>query len=164
MTKLESFDRKLVNPMEQEIKPNWARPNLEKERGEIERVIKEFLLEESTEENIRRVINALEASPLVDLSDSEWESLENTDSFHNIEPGHIEEAERITDEYNEELLPENKRDFQNILNSIMRGGNMEAPTILKNKDGKLHLISGNTRLMIARALRIRPKVIIGQIT
>jgi len=40
---------------------------------------------------------------------------------------------------------------------------MKMPTILKDGTGRLHLISGNTRLMISRALSVRPKVIIGEL-
>lgn len=149
---------------EREIAPNWVRPNLQNEKGEIERVIKDFLLEEPNEENIKRVLTIFETSPLVELSDEEWEVLENTDSFHNVKKNHIEDAERITEGYNQELLPENKRNFKSILDGFIQGNEMEAPIIIKNGEGKLHLISGNTRLMVARALAVRPKVMIGQIT
>lgn len=148
---------------EQEIVPNWVLPNLQNEKGEIERIIKDFLLEEPSEENIKRVLAIFETSPLVELSDEEWEALENTDSFHNVRQNHTEDAERITEEYNQELLPENKRNYKNILDGFIQGNEMEAPIIIKNKEGKLHLVSGNTRLMVARALGVRPKVMIGQI-
>lgn len=146
-----------------EIAPQWIRPNVQNERGEIKRAIQEFLSEDSTEENIKRVLAILESSPLLDLSDEEWAALENTDSFHNVRVGHIEDAEQINERYNQELKPENKRDFEALLGAFRVGRPMEAPTILKNK-GKLHLVSGNTRLMIARALNGQPKVIIGEVS
>jgi hypothetical protein len=145
-----------------EMLPEWIRPNIEKERGEIKRVVSDFLSQEPNAENIETVIQLLENSPLTELSDEEWAMLENTDSFHNVSAGDIAGAERINEEYNQELLPENKRDFASLLEAFQNGNNMEAPTILK-ANGVLHLVSGNTRLMIARALNIRPKVIIGEI-
>ena len=40
---------------------------------------------------------------------------------------------------------------------------VEMPLILKDKNGQSHLVSGNTRLMICRALGITPRVIIGKL-
>lgn len=143
------------------INPNWIRPDLQEERGEIERVVVEFLKQESTEENINTVVRTLESAPIIDLSDKEWSSLENTDSFHNVRSGHIEDAEKITKEYNSKLAPQNQRDFKTIFNGFSNGSKMKVPTILRDKNGTLHLISGNTRLMICRAFGVRPKVVIG---
>jgi hypothetical protein len=148
--------------MEFQKNPNWIQPDLKKEQGEIERVVREFLKKEPDQENIDTIIYTLESAPLIDLSEEEWRLLENTDSFNNVRPGNIEDAKRITEEYNLELAPENRRTFASILKGFS-GGNMEAPTILKNAHGILHLISGNTRLMVARALGIRPKVIIAEV-
>ena len=144
--------------------PNWIRPDIEKERGEIARVAKEFLGKEPSEAIIQEIIRILDEAPIMELSDEDWALLENTDSFHDIRPGHIEDAEGITTTYNQELPSENKRDFQGLLKAFSRGNPMQAPTILKNDQGKLHLVSGNTRLMIARALKMRPKVIIGEVS
>lgn len=142
--------------------PEWVRPDLKKEKGEIERVIRKFLGKEIIEENIEAVEKVLETAPIVELSDADWAMLENTESFHEIGPGQLAEVERVVDMYNQDLAPENKRDFKKLLVGFQPGNRMQTPTILKYQ-GKLHLISGNTRLMIARALNVRPKVIIGEI-
>jgi hypothetical protein len=151
------------NPLEKKIVPTWIRPNLETERGEIERVIREFLGQEPTEEKTSNIINILESASVIDLSYEDWRHLENTESFQYIRPGHVEDAEKVVEDKNEKLPPDNKRDFKAVLNGFNNGGKMECPTILRDKDGRLHLVSGNTRLMIARALGITPKVIIGEI-
>lgn len=143
------------------LNPDWIRPDMEEERGEVERVVCEFLGKEATKENIDQIIELLNSAPLVDLPDEDWDRLENTDSFHNIRAGHVEDAEKITEEYNLALSPNNRRNFKNILFGFQSGHKMKAPTILRNSEGKLHLVSGNTRLMISRALGVRPKVIIG---
>jgi len=143
--------------------PEWVRPDLQEEIGEIERVLVEFLNKEPSQENIAVVLRALESAPVVDLSEEDWQHLENTDSYKNIRSGHPEDAEKITEGYNTELPPENKRDFVNILSGFTGGNKMKMPTILKDTAGRLHLVSGNTRLMISRALNIKPKVLIGSI-
>lgn len=142
---------------------NWIRPNLQNEKGEIERVLREFIGREPDEESIQQIISILDSAEQIELPDEMWQRLENTDSFYNIRQEHIEDAEQKNEEYNNELSPENKRDFQGLVNRFYEGHEIESPTILKNKEGVLHLVSGNTRLMIARALGIQPKVIIGEI-
>jgi hypothetical protein len=155
-----------MNPEKRETNeytPEWVRPNLQNETGELTRVIEGFLGKEPSQENIRALVDVLEQSPLVELSEGDWEALENTDSFHNIIPGQIESVQTITEEYNQALTEENKRDFAKLQSGFRNGNKIECPVILRNSEGKLHLVSGNTRLMIARALSVRPKVIIGQV-
>jgi len=101
--------------MERKKTPDWIRPDLQEERGEIERVIVEFLKKEPNTENVNAVVGVLKSAPIVDLSDKVWELLENTDShLGNVRPGHIEDAEKINDIYNLELPPENRRDLKKI--------------------------------------------------
>jgi len=145
------------------VGPEWIRPDLQEEIGEIERVIVTFLERELSLENTNAVISALESALVVDLSDEEWNLLENTDShLGNIRPGHIEDAEENT-EAKLKLHPENPHDFKNILSGFINGSKMKTPMILRNKTGRLHLISGDTRLMICQALSVRPRVVIGKI-
>ena len=138
---------------------NWIAPNLEKEKSELKHAAHDFLGNEYAAIKIK---NSLASAPVTELSESDWESLENTDSFHNVRFGSIHDARSITEEYNGLLDTDSKRDFEALLNSFMENNAMECPTIVK-KDGKMHLISGNTRLMIARALGIKPKVIIAEV-
>ena len=148
------------------INPDWIRPNLreEKENGEIERGIVEFLRKEPTEENINAVMHALESAPVTYLSDEEWELLENTDShFGNIRPGHIEDAEKICEIKNSKVPLENRHDFKKVLDGFQNGSKMQVPAILRDRSGRLHLVSGDTRLTICQALCVRPKVIIGKL-
>lgn len=141
------------------ITQNWIRPNLENERDEIKRAIYEFLDRLPTEEDVNEITKVIEVSPMVSLSYDDWRHLNNTDSFRVVRTGFLEDAKKITEENNLKLLPENKHDFENILSGYENGSPMECPIIMRNK-GKLHLVSGNTRLMISRAKNIYPKVII----
>jgi len=142
--------------------PKWVRPDFVQEQGEVERVAREFLKQEPTPENIAALTKVLESAPMVELSDADWEALHNTDSFHNVSPGDIEKSARITEKYNESLEPGNKRDFQTLLKKMQNGSEMNAPAIVR-KDGKMHLVSGNTRLMIARAMSYRPVVVLADL-
>ncbi len=147
----------------QEKNPDWTRPDFQKEMGELERVLQDFIGKEPNTQNLVHVLEILNNSPVIELSDTDWEQLENTDSFHNVGLGQIEEARKICEGYNKELEEENKRNFEALLEGFQQGNKMQCPIILKNSEGKMHLMSGNTRLMIARALGIRPKVIIGDV-
>jgi hypothetical protein len=82
---------------------------------------------------------------------------------NGVRIGHIEDVESITEKYNESLSSENKRNVQSIVDGFQEGKEMEMPIIFKNETGQLHLISGNTRLMVARVLSIRPRVLIVEV-
>lgn len=156
------FEKQQDNKSENLI-PNWIKPNLRDEAGEIKRVLEDFLGIEPSRENIIMLANVLEAESLVELTDELWEQLENTDSFHKVTRGDFETVEKLTEEYNKELPEGRRRSVKNILDGFQNSQPMEAPTIVENREGKIHLISGNTRLMTARALGIRPRVIIGKL-
>lgn len=51
------------------------------------------------------------------------------------------------------------RDWESLKLKMESEGEIDAPIILR-KGGTLHLVSGNTRLMVARALGKTPKVVI----
>ncbi len=143
--------------------PEWVRPNIAGETGELKRVLTNFLGKSQDVESVSALAKILENAPVVELSDEDWELLENTDSFDKVKPGEIEKAREICEEYNKELDSDTQRDFHGLLENFYKGSKMECPMILKNQEGKLHLVSGNTRLMIARALGVRPEVIIAQL-
>jgi hypothetical protein len=151
------------NSKEIKSEPVWVRPNVEKEEGEIERVVHTFFPAESFEISVAKIKEAIKNLLPIELSDEEWSTLENTDSFTNVRIGHIEDVESITEKYNESLSSENKRNVQSIVDGFQEGKEMEMPIIFKNETGQLHLISGNTRLMVARVLSIRPRVLIVEV-
>jgi hypothetical protein len=131
------------------------------ERGEIRRVIEEFLGQSSTEENIKRVVELLESAPMEELTEQMWARLENSDSY-DVAPGDIEKVKSLLEEHDRDLPPEKRRDLAVIENGFKQGLSMKAPMILERND-RLHLVSGNTRLMVSRAFGARPQVIIGKV-
>lgn len=49
------------------------------------------------------------------------------------------------------------RDWQSIKSGVERGQAYDAPIVMKYRD-TYHLVSGNTRLMVAKALGRKPQV------
>lgn len=128
-------------------------PNVEKERGEVERAAEQFAkmpIELFTEEFIKRAKN----STLTELTEEMWLKLDNTDSY-DIQKGDWEMVRYHTIEGK----PDDPRDWEILKSKIERREALDAPIILKMKDG-LHLVSGNTRLMITRALGLNPQALI----
>ncbi len=123
-------------------------PSIEKERGEIERVAHLFSTA-NTDEFVSKFIEVAQVSELKPISEEEWLKLENTDSI-DISNGDWEGVRK-----NAESV---KRDWETLKTKIESGENLDAPIILKIGE-TLHLVSGNTRLMISRALGIVPKIL-----
>lgn len=136
---------------ENEINTFWTRPDLAHEFGEIDRVAKEFSAgDDGVYQKIMLTFkNDFASSPLEPLTDEIWTVLENTESFHEVAPGDFDSVGKYS---------ESKRDWQTIAQKMRGANNMHAPIIFEIK-AKYHLVGGNTRLMVARALNARPWVI-----
>lgn len=131
---------------------SWVRPEVLEELGEMERVAKTFYPDANQEGVLEQLQKAITNASPEELSDEKWTELGNSDSWSKVRPGFLEDAERIGEEY--------EKDFKGILAGFREGLPMQMPVILKSPDGQTHLISGNTRLATARALGVRPMVLI----
>lgn len=122
---------------------NWIMPSLKEEHGEFERTARECGL------NLESLVSLFESGTFQDFDDGIWEKLENTDSWSikDLSEANLKAAEC-------------HRDAQAIYSSFKMGLQMQAPIILVRVDNTAHLVSGNTRLMICRAIGERPKVLI----
>jgi len=140
--------------------PSFIVPDLGKERGEIGRVAQEVFNLNDPEEVRRfcaRFLDAAKNAPLVELSEDVWSKLENTDSY--------EIAPNDWDRVNDHAVaghPDSPRNWKSCKTLYEEGDAIEAPVILKT-GATLHLVAGNTRLMVARALGITPKVLMVEI-
>lgn len=152
----------MENLPNQEKFENWVRPNLKNERSEIERTLREFIGLSPNNIDIENILASIESAPITQLTEADWAQLENTDSFDSVRPGHLEDVEQIIEEYNQDQSRGTQRNVQTLVDAFNTGAEMEAPVILKNESVKMHLVSGNTRLMVARALGIQPRVIIAK--
>ena len=84
---------------------------------------------------------------LVTLTDEIWRKLGNTDSW---ETKTWDEVKERADEYG--------KDWETVAEGMRNGDELPAPIVVKWKNGTYRLIGGNTRLMVARVLGIRPKI------
>lgn len=146
--------------MEHEPKPqlkeyaNWQKVDLKKEGGELIRTLKLTYGEDFTIDKNRelfsRIVDAYDSAELKALDDSIWSELENTDS-HDIRIGDFEKIENLIGD---------RRDWSSMKDSFDNQKDVEAAIIAHLPNDTYHLVSGNTRLCVAKALGIKPKVII----
>jgi ABC-type proline/glycine betaine transport system ATPase subunit len=140
-----------------EWQPIFAYPRLfglgskTSEIGEIERLA--ITLGEPKKEFVSQFLQATlkesERAHLVPLDEDIWQQLKNTDSLR-IAEGDWNAVKNIIGE---------TRDWRALKAAMMRGERIDAPIIVKIGT-EYHKVSGNTRLMVARALGIRPKVLL----
>ena len=152
----ENFEQRSIIENFPQIK--WKRPDFDvifKEKGEMKRVLEsEFSIDDKNSkfaEIGKNFVSALENGEYVDLSEDIWSKLENTDSYSEIPKGELSKAQEYAAHY--------KKNFDGILKAIQEERDVNAPMIVRH-EGHYHLIAGNTRLMIARALSQTPKVLI----
>jgi hypothetical protein len=119
-------------------------PNIASEQGEFQRVSTEFGIDTSVLEYLAQ------NGKLIELSEDLWQILENTDS-RDIFPGDYKKVAELSGQVN--------RDWETIHQALLSRRAIEAPIIMKH-GSKYHLISGNTRLMVAKAMEIKPTVLL----
>jgi hypothetical protein len=121
---------------------NWIIPEVEEEKEEIERTAIALDLD------FDDLYSDTENGKLTVLTDDIWEKLDNTDSW-NIES--LQQAKELAEEY--------EKNIDAIIEGfISENISMPAPIVLKYSEEDYYLIAGNTRLMVAKAFKVRPKV------
>jgi cytidyltransferase-like protein len=96
---------------------------------------------------------AFETGQEVVLSDDVWSKLENSDSY-NISS--LEQAIKIA--------IKNKKNWKDIIYAIKNEEQLPPPMVLEyDQSNKYYLVSGNTRLMIYRALGLQPIVLMANL-
>ena len=126
----------------------FIKGDLRTEEGEVRRAAAHF--GRDADAFTGEFMRAYESGVLVSLTPSLWEQLDNTDA-DSVE----------MDDWNK--VAENARmagrDWETLKDKMERGMPLDAPIILRYAS-KLHLVSGNTRLMVARALGLKPQVVL----
>lgn len=120
----------------------WVSPDLEEEEKELAMIADEEGL------SMPDLWSAAHAAKLRSLSDMDWQRLEGTDSY-GMES--INEATHVAEGYG--------RDADSVIKGMVGGAGIPAPIVLEKPDGSLRLVSGNARLMAARALGLTPDVL-----
>jgi hypothetical protein len=96
-------------------------------------------------ENKEQMIQIMKSSKPVKLSDVQFKSLMNSDVSEIIDAEYPSDVLiRLSDKYN--------RDWSSLVNAYSMGSPVPPPIVLRDEDGKLFLLAGNTRLMTAFAL------------
>ncbi len=131
-------------------------PDLKTEQGEIERVAQVYASGDP-KTFIGHFLEQAKGAVLVPLTDELWSKLENTDSYDiPAEDWDLVEHHAVAGH------PEHARDWRSLRVKIESGVSIDAPIVLKIGN-ELHLVSGNTRLMVARAKGIIPNVLLVQL-
>lgn len=119
----------------------WTAPNIEADREKFHAIAESLGLD------VADIQSKISRGFLDKLSPQVWALLANSDSWA-IES--MEEAEMRAALRDEDLQP--------ILDAISAGQTIPAPIVLILGDGTPHLVSGNDRLMVARAMDTEVKV------
>jgi hypothetical protein len=114
------------------------------EKGEFERVADTFEIDSSV------LYFQAQNGSLSELNEELWNKLENTDS-NRFEPGNWSMVEQYSGQQSQ------PRDWGDLKQKLEKGTPLDAPIVMKFGD-YYHLVSGNTRLMVARAMGITPSV------
>jgi len=123
------------------------------ERGEFERVAKDFSggNQKAFLENKKSLEKKYSVSRLYELRDDLWKKLENTDSYL------IENMNDIKKAVRKNSASSGNRNIENVFKEFINGS-VRAPIILcYDSNKKYTLVAGNTRLMVARLMKIKPK-------
>ncbi len=126
----------------------WVKPDLEKEHTAVRRVAKEFGIAQ------RHILESLQTAELRKLDSDTWRRLRNTDS-KRVRPGHVSDVKQI--------LSDTSKNWERVKEAYEEGGTLPSAIILLLSDGTPYLLAGNVRLMMAKAMRDTPKVLIGQL-
>jgi Fe-S-cluster formation regulator IscX/YfhJ len=125
----------------------------EYERGEAERVADSYgkLTQPPTDSNglwQKIVMAAKNPANLRVIMPQQIDSIDNFDDVHS------NSLEQVV-----EYLESKPRDWRSILQAFQQGGSLPAPVVIVLPNGVNHLMSGNSRLMMCRALKKPAKVL-----
>ncbi len=131
-----------------EFQPNQFKyPDIESESGEFERVAQTFGIDSSV------LMFQARNGEMTTLDEDLWQKLENTDS-NTFEVDDWEQTQRFSESIG--------RNWQDLKNKMSSGIPLDAPIIMKIGE-RYHLVSGNTRLMVARAAGVTPKILLFEV-
>ena len=140
------------------MEPKWVLPDLHspQEIGELQRVAQLFNPDDP-ESIIQRFYERSANINIQPLDEELLNKLDNTDAG-DVEKGDFDTVDRKLAEITAND-PLSQRDWKDLMTKIIGGAEMDMPVIVKYGD-IFHLMSGNTRLMISRALGKVPEVAI----
>jgi hypothetical protein len=126
---------------------SWKKVPYIDEKEEFERTVKNFSEKVDEKENNTFLKKAYTTSKLISLNDRDWKNMENTDSW-NV--GTFENIQKII---------KGDRNITVIINEFF-SNSVRAPIAIRLGEGQLYLVGGNTRLMAASVLGVKPKIVV----
>ncbi len=143
------FSAEKNNPAE--LYNKYVYPAIDSEMGEIERVADTFE-KERKDGFVHDFLENAKKTELTNLDEKTWSILDNTESYE-IKAGDWDKVKKYSE------TKKIKRDWEKLRKNIENNVSLDAPMIVK-MGNVFHLVSGNTRLMVSRALGVTPKVLI----
>lgn len=124
----------------------FSKPDIFSEKGEFERVASTFNIDSSV------LLWSAQQGSMTQLTEDIWSTLQNTDSF-SVEKDDHDTATQHTESIGSDYREVAEAIYAGVANNQL----IHAPIVMKI--GNLyHLVSGDTRLMAARAYGVTPKI------
>ncbi len=131
--------------------PEWTRPDLAEEMGELEGAAEALGVE------LKTLIEVFNDAQLEILNRADWASLRNGDS--RDETWTLDEVVSWIRQRNN-LQEDADRDVQRVIDGCEKGDSIPAPIVIFKEGDDPFLVAGNTRLLVARAKKLIPKVLV----
>ena len=120
----------------------WTKGSFSSEAAEFKRYTQDV-------RELAEITNTYNVASLSVLTDTMWKALENTDSW---------DTKTLDDIFRALKANNAPRNLERILQQFV-AGEVAAPIVISSDEG-MECLAGNTRLMVARMLGVRPKVVV----
>jgi len=135
-----------MNVSFEQLTASFTFPDILAESGEFDRVAQTFGIESSV------LQWAAGEGELTSLTEDIWKELTNTDS-NRLAIGDWQAVEQNASQ--QEVV----RDWKSLQMALEESRSLDAPIVMKIGD-LYHLVAGNTRLMVAKAAGVTPRVLL----
>lgn len=125
----------------------WHAADIGEETEELERTSSSNTDEGGLNLNHDKLMRAVRNAQVAPLEDHHWKDLDNTDSWETTTHKKVHEMGKKYD-----------RDINSIVDGFNKGTSMPTPIVLHRKGKNPYLVGGNSRLMAARSMGIKPHV------
>ena len=100
----------------------------------------------------KAIFDCLYNGKFVKLTDDIWSHLENTDSYQITG---FDDVAKLSGQY--------ERDWARIWHGMTKNDDIPPPIVIQLEPDRYYLIAGNTRLMVSRAMKRRPVILLGRL-
>lgn len=157
VTTSESLIREAIRLMLEEVDLMKYSTARDYTKAELEIEVGEYFENSTTRSTIPGLFNSpddarvkIKEAPFRHLSQSELDSLQNSDVSEIIHGGGMQSARDLAEKYG--------KDIDSIIEAFEASEAVPPPIIIEDRNGSLYLLGGNTRLMTAIAMGLNPLV------